>query len=221
MDQQPVVQATPTVAPEAAPVSQPVEQPVQQQQPQADFQRLAQEAMSREDFYRQLVVSQQAPKEGPSEFKDDDWLPLGDIKKVTQGMIEEKIGPLQEMIQQQRIRSSVARVESQHPDYCQVVSTYSKAVIDSGRLGPPHLVWNSIMQSDDPAQVFYDIAALHPSRGQQVVSQAAQQVADAVNANLNRPSTIGNMQPQAGQTKDWSNAPKTDVLNELRRLSQG
>lgn len=218
-EQEPVVTATPTVVPEAAP-AQPVEQP--QQQPQADFQRLAQEAMSREDFYRQLVVSQQAPKEEPrNEFKDDDYLPVGDMRKLTESMIQEHLAPLQETIQQQRIRSSVARVESQHPDYSQVVTNYSKAVIDSGRLGPPNLVWNSIMQSDDPAQAFYDIAALHPSRGQQVVSQAAQQVADAVNANLNRPATIGNMQPQAGQAKDWSNAPRNDVLNELRRLSQG
>lgn len=89
-----------------------------------------------QEFIEKLLASQTAPKavvEEEPELPDDEYVPVGKVKKITSkavSAVEEKIRKLEEQLEQERVQKRFSSLITKYPDFEDVVNNDTLSLLE-------------------------------------------------------------------------------------------
>lgn len=185
--------APPAAIQEQAPGAGQVQQPAgdsqeSKQVPLDAFERVRKEAQDSKAEMERLrlrteileqAAQQQQKQQGPAWDPED--VPLNkDVKR----MVDESVGAIRADVRSQQVAIQEQQARVQHTDYDQVASLG----IEMAKQIPG--MADILLNTPNPAEAVYNFGKTHPSYLSQSQQQAARQVTEQINSNLNQPRTL-------------------------------
>lgn len=158
-------------------------------------------------------AAQQQQQRGPAWDPED--VPLNkDVKK----MVDESVGAIRADVRQQQVSIQEQQARLQHTDYDHVASLG----IEMAKQIPG--MADILLNTPNPAEAVYNFGKTHPSYLSQSQQQAARQVTEQINNNLNKPRTLSDVGGGGVPSieVDWTEKAGTPEMREkIERVLRG
>lgn len=165
------------------------------EQPDQKYQKLQDEIRQlkqQKEFFRQLATQSKEEETDPEDDDEDDYVSTGRAKDIVKRELSRKEKAQQaEAIRAMEINEMEAEAKEQYSDYEEVVTKYTKDLVDKGQVS-----LDEIYNAKNPALKAYRLGRSHPDYVDGLVNKKIEErmkgITKKVNENSNKTKTLSN-----------------------------